>query len=249
MMCAAYIHAKEIGKPFFIENNKEWPWQYTYKNGWHDYFKSLTPYTGHSGNVAIYTHTHPYISELPFEKYTSAIKEIFVLNDDLEKRVQEFISDMGSPYKAVYIRRGDKVSGPEKEMDATNVAELIKTMGIADNDKLFVMSDDYAVVKEIKGLLPNVKVFTLTPAESNGSVIHDLRAMSTDDMKKHAEELFMSIQICFKAEKAWVDNRSNLGRFIKMGSPNTVVLYPADNGNKDIPPNTLIMPWEKLLPV
>ena len=52
-------------------------------------------------------------------------------------------------------------------------------------------------------------------------------------MKKHAEELFMSIQILTQAEKGWVWNSSNLGRFMKLLSPDNIVLYPMDNNTKN----------------
>ena len=44
--------------------------------------------------------------------------------------------------------------------------------------------------------------------------------------KKEAEELFISIEIFHGGEKAWSDNRSNLGRFLKLRDLSKVVLYP-----------------------
>jgi hypothetical protein len=44
--------------------------------------------------------------------------------------------------------------------------------------------------------------------------------------KKEAAELFTSVEIFHGGEKGWADNRSNLGRFLKMRDLEKVVLYP-----------------------
>jgi len=227
-LCHAYIHAKETGKDFFIENDN---WQYSYKDGWHDYFKSLNNLPANPpAHITRYKHADT--QSLPLyslDKYTDCIKNIFVLNDDLVKKAQDFIDNMGSPYKAVYVRMGDKVSGNEKEIDAFSLPELVKIMELPNDSKLFLMTDDYSIKGELEKLLPSTKIFTQTPPENKGSSVHDLRALSKEDMRKHAEELFTSMYILMKAEKAWVWNHSNLGRFMKMGSPDNIVLYPINN--------------------
>lgn len=246
MMCNSYIVAKEENKPFYIENGN---WQYTHKDGWHDYFKSLTVYDPlkHAGKPSKFKHMSPQPPPRAFEKYSKCAKDIFVLNDDLEKKVNDFIRTMGKPYKAIYVRRGDKTSGPGKETDPVDLSGLIQIMDISGNDKLFIMSDDYTVNEEIEKLLPNVKLFTLTPKENRGSEVLALRALPREKMKEHAEELFTSLAIVIRAEKAWVDNRSNLGRFMKLASPDTVILYPVEEYTKNIKPDTPIEPGGKSL--
>lgn len=237
-ICHAYIHAKETGKDFFIEHDN---WQYTYKNGWHDYFKSLK-LLPNPPPTDLVRFKHPIMNSIPaysMKKYTNCIKEIFVLNDDIAKKAQDYIDTMGTPYKAVYIRMGDKVFGNDRESYIFPVSEIVKLMELPENSKLFLMTDDYSIKGEIEKLVPTVKIYTLTPPESRGASAHDLRALPKEEMRKHAEELFMSMQIVMKAEKAWVWNHSNLGRFMKMGSPENIILYP---DNKTLTEDSIVDP-------
>ena len=235
-LCKAYIHAKDTNSDFFVENDN---WKYAYKEGWHDYFKSLKslPVNPPEG---FKRYKHPVnnsgINQVPlatYKKYKTCAKEIFVLNDDLAKRAKEYIDTMGKPYNAVYVRMGDKVSGATKENDAFPLAEIVKMMELPEGSKLFVMTDDYNVKTELEKLLPSVKMFTLTPPENKGSTENSLRKLPKEEMKKHAEELFTSIEILTQSEKAWVWNSSNLGRFMKLLSPDNVVLYPSKNNKKN----------------
>ena len=166
-LCQAYIHAKETGRDFFIENQS---WQYGYKDGWHDYFKSLKNLPNPPPpNLEKYVHGQMgNVPNYPMKKYTSCIKEIFVLNDDLAKRAQDYIDTMGKPYNALYVRRGDKVAGPEKEVDSYPLSDIVKTMQLPDNSKLFLMTDDYSTKEELEKMIPSIKIYTLTPPETKG---------------------------------------------------------------------------------
>jgi len=231
----AYLQAKKNGGNFSIENNG---WHY---GDWHDYFKSLKKAEPSVENVTRYKHA----SQIPtssVEDHHNAIKEIFVLNDDLAKGAKDFQATMGGPYKAVYVRRGDKTSGAGKEMSPQDIPALLKETDISAGDNLFVMSDDYAVVDEMKGLLPEVKIFTMTAPENRGSSIHTLQKLDPTNMKKHAKELFTSMEVFRGADKSWADNRSNLGRFMKLAAPTTTILYPADPSNTGIPMTAVVNP-------
>jgi hypothetical protein len=243
-LCKAYIHAKNTNRDFFVENDN---WKYAYKEGWHDYFKSLkTLPVNPPEDFKRYKHpvNNAGINDVPaglFKKYKACAKDIFTLNDDLAKRAQDYIDTMGKPYKAVYVRMGDKVSGATKESDPVPLADIVKMMELPEGSKLFVMTDDYTIKEELEKLLPSVKLFTLTPPENKGSTENGLRKLPKEEMKKHAEELFMSIKILTQAEKAWVWNSSNLGRFMKMLSPDNLILYPMDNktaNNNSIDPSS-----------
>jgi hypothetical protein len=236
----AYIQAKKNDVNFAIENNG---WHY---GDWHDYFNSLKKLDPSIQNVTRYKHASD-IPESTFQEHHDAIKDIFVLNDDLKKSAEDFKNMMGRPYKAIYVRRGDKTSGLEKEMSPQDIPALIKETDISAGDKLFVMSDDYAVVEEVKKLLPEVNVFTMATPESRGSSIHELKKLDPVKMKIHAKELFTSMEVLKGASKSWVDNRSNLGRFMKLSTPITTILYPFESSNKDIPMTATVDPGRKML--
>ena len=232
----AYIQAKKNKKDFFLENGG---WQY---GKWHDYFKSLTDLDPSKDvNATKYRHGNT-IPTSSMQEHVDAVKEIFVLNDDLIKAAEDFKATIGGPYKAIYVRRGGKTSGEGKEMSAIDLPSMIKSTDISGGDNLFVMTDDYTVVDELKGLLPGVKIFTMTPPENKGSSIHVLQKIDAESMKKHATELFSSMQVFMGATKGWAENRSNLGRFLKLAAPTTTILYQDNANNVEIPMSTIINP-------
>lgn len=237
----SYIYAKEKGYKFVVKDDG---WQYTYKKGWHDYFKSLEDYDpsasyGHQEN-----YKHASVDGIPkysLGRFNEAMKEIFILNDDLMARAQTFIDAIGGPYVSIYVRRGDKINGPFKEMDAMDIRTLIDGTGIKDGN-VFVMTDDYGVVEELKKLLPACKIFTMTEGASRGADADALRNNAPDQRKKHAEELFTSIEVFNRCEKGWADNRSNVGRVLKMRAPDKIILYPFSDSSKNIPMDKVVDP-------
>jgi len=248
-LCKIYIYAQKTGKDFFIDYSDNWT--YKYKNGWHDYFKTLKVYdpSAHYANIEKYSHAQTSkVPDYTLGEYTACIKEILVLNDDLSKRVQEYIGSIGGPYKAVYVRRGDKTSGHAKENDPIPVADIMKITDISKEDKVFIQTDDYSVIEEIKGLLPAENIFTLTPQASRGAHAENIYALSPEKRKEHAEELFMSFFVFAGATRGWTDNRSNMGRLHKLYSPDKVILYPIDPKSQNISSETKIDPGWRSLP-
>jgi hypothetical protein len=250
-LCRVYIYAKETGQDFFIEHSPNW--RYLYKNGWHDYFKTLKMYDPAIKYAEVKKFSHGQTGDIPeytLNQYTDCIKEILVLNDDLEKRVQDCIASMSGNYKSIYIRRGDKTSGIKKENEAINIPELLGMTDISKDDKVFIQTDDYKAVEEIKQILPPENVFTLTPPENNGADTMLMAEWPPEKKKKHAEELFISFMVCVRASRGWTDNRSNLGRLHKMYAPDTFILYPIDPKSQNIHGNMKIDPgWRTLVNV
>lgn len=240
-LAQCYLYAKEKGYRFVVKDDG---WQYTYKNGWRDYFKSLQPYDpsadyGHQEN-----YKHASVNGVPFYtlgKFNEVMKDIYVMNDDLMARAQSFIDGIGGPYVSIYVRRGDKINGAFKEMDAIDLKGLIDGTGIKDGN-VFVMTDDYSVVDEVKKILPSCKIFTMTEKVSRGADADELRNNAPDQRKKHAEELFTSIEVFNRGQKGWADNRSNIGRLLKIRGPEKITLYPFSDKSKNIPLNTEVDP-------
>jgi len=242
-MLQAYVYAKKNSYPFII---KEKNWNYTYEKGWHDYFESLQAYNPRLVYPNQQNFQHDQTNQLPnytYKDYTDAMKEVYRPNEDICNAANEFIEKIGGPYYSIYVRRGDKTSGKLKEMDAINLESLIKKTGIKDGN-VFVMSDDYSVVDEIKELLPNCNIFTLTDSRNSGYLAERNRAESKGVKKRNAEELFTSMEVFHLGEKGWADNRSNLGRILKLRGQEKVALYPV---NYSIPPGRIVrLPYEEL---
>lgn len=235
-MLQAYIYAKKGGHEFRVKNEN---WQYGPEKGWHDFFTTLKAYNpGEKMEEENFKHAVGPLEKYTLGDYHEAIKEVYKPEQEILEAAEEFKKKIGGSYKSVFVRRGDKTSGGGKEMDAADLSTLVKDMGIKEGN-LFVMSDDYAVVEEFKKLLPKIKIFTLTEPAAKGFSIHRIQAEGAEVRKKEARELFTSVEIFHGGEKGWADNRSNLGRFLKMRDLDKVVLYPPEG---DIPLEKIIHP-------
>jgi len=238
----SYIYAQKNGYDFSVAAEN---WQYG--NEWHDCFTSLKKY-----DPSVKYDKEEKISHgTKFEKYTlreynKAIAEIFLPVPEISARAEAFKGTIGGPYVCLQIRRGDKTSGAEKEMDPVDIPKLIGEVGIKDGN-VFVMTDDYSVVEEITKLLPACKIFTMTEPGSRGASAHAIRAYTPEEKKKHASELIASIEVFNGGEKGWSDTRSNLGRLLKIRGLDKVILYPTDDSTRNIPLNTIVDPPNKSL--
>jgi len=221
-LCKVYLFAKEKGLPFFVEHRD---WQYMYKKGWHDYFKSLVVFedNGQFNEVKRYeSHQENDLKEYPISEYIKCIKEIFVLNDELQSRADDYIKKIGGAYTALYVRQGDK----SKESSLMSLDEIIKYTGITDNGiTLFVETDDYTVVENLKKMLPTCNILTLTAKTNRGSSNKEMLKWSPSERKANADELFMACYILSKANKAFSYAHSNVGRFHKLYAYDIVELY------------------------
>jgi hypothetical protein len=237
----AYIYAKKGGHEFRVKNEN---WQYGPEKGWHDFFTTLKAYNpDEKMQEENFKHAQGPSDKYTLGEYHEAIKEIYRPKKEILDAAEEFKKKIGGSYVSLYVRRGDKTSGGGKEMDAADLPKLVKGMGIKEGN-LFVMSDDYAVVEEVRGLLPGVKIFTLTEPGARGFSIHRIQSAGVEVRKKEAAELFTSVEIFHGGEKGWADNRSNLGRFLKMRDLEKVVLYP---GEVNIPLNKIVHPSTEYL--
>jgi len=219
----AYIYAKSTGNEFRVKNEN---WQYGPENGWHDFFTTLKPYDpAEKANEENYKHSKSTPGNYTVRQYNEAIQEVYKPKKEIIDKAEEFKKSIGGSYVSVHVRRGDKTSGAGKEIEPADLPTLVKEWGLKDGN-IFVMSDEYAVVEEIKKLLPLAKIVSLTDEGDRGFSIHRIQKEGAEVRKKEAEKLFTSMEIFHGGEKGWADNHSNLGRFLKLRDLDKVVLYP-----------------------
>ena len=250
VMIHAIQEAKDAGRDFYL---KDANWDGGSLVKWHDGFKTLTVYNrdthgegeevGHPRFHGIKPHT--------FSQLSNIVKEILVPTDTLAQKAKEFTESIGGPYISLYVRRGDKVNGcgvAPKEMDLISTADLLKEFKVRDDGRrIFIMTDDYTVVDEVKKELPSCKVFTLTPETNRGLALNAIIGFDPEKRKKHSDELVVSIQVFLNGEKGWSDNRSNMGRLLKLAGADKVHLYPASAHLNQLNGDTLVWPsWKEL---
>jgi hypothetical protein len=218
-----YLYAKKLNLPFFIEHDN---WQYTYKDGWHDYFKSLNVLNKdeHFDSIERFENgaTNEVMNEFTVAEQIQAIKDTFILQDHIQQSIDSYIKDIGGDYTSLYVRRGDKIN----EMELISLDEILAQTNIKDDGrKLFVQSDDYSVVKDMMAKFPSCKVYTLTKEESKGASNADMIHWSPEDRKANTEELLKSCAISARATTGWTYYMSNVGNFIKLLGYNNINIY------------------------
>jgi hypothetical protein len=219
-LCHSYIYSKENEYDFYITNTD---WIYTYDKGWHDYFDSLNTwdekYIENYDEIKWYTWDEKKYNVL---QYIQAIKEIFIVKPHLMKRAQDYIDKL-KEYNGIYIRRGDK----ESEMEIFGIYDILNYTDIQNNDNtLFVQTDDYNVVNDIKTMLPECNVKTTCLKQNTGSSYTKSLDWTKEQRKRETENLIIDVLVFTMAKHGWTDHRSNVGRFHKLYSYNNISLYP-----------------------
>ncbi len=245
IMCKAYLYAKDKGYAFFIDHNN---WQYTYQKGWHDYFTSLQPFHPTQEFSSVEKYSHPQHSLLPdytVAQYRQAIKEIFVLKQEYQDKINKCKREIGSTYTALYVRRGDKVNGPYKEMELLTTADILAKTDIRDDGRtIFVQTDDYGVLEEVQKAMPSCKLESLTAPTLRGSYLDATRTATPEDKKKHTEELLISTGVVLGGSTIWTDVRSNVGRFHKLAEYDKTRLYPSEQYFLKLSQESIIKPYD-----
>ena len=137
-------------------------------------------------------------------------------NEETQKRIDELIAPLNLPkeYAAIHVRRGDKAT----EIQHTPIQAYMEKLG-GKYHNLFVASDDYSVVEEVRKLYPDQQVWTLcTPAE-RGYDQAKADAESPEEKEKNRIVLFAIMEVLNRATKFVGTYSSNMGMFMGMRNP------------------------------
>lgn len=244
-ICKAYLTARYKRVPFYIEN-KSWP--YTYEKGWHDYMRSLD--ASHTriryllDRMRYVTHnTQSKDPEFSLNEYRVACYDLFKIRIDLRDRAYNIIRSMNCQYKAVFVRRGDKLN---EEASYISVKDILEKIPHTEETCFFVQTDDYTVIEEFKQIHPADKiVYTVSEHKRGQYLTHRHRDMDAgrnphiqsitplthqpkNRIKEETEEMLVGLSVCYLAPECWTDSTSNVGRFLKLMAPDTVHFYPND---------------------
>ena len=230
-LCQAYIYAKENKADFYLENCPTW--QYTYKEGWSDYFTSLHSIQPDQNPPLFYKDIqrfqHLRVQSIPHYtlfRYEQAVKDIYKPSESILKQANYISNEIGQSYTSLYVRRGDKVSGKFKEMDILPTEKILERANIKDDGSaIFIQTDDFTVLEEVRKLLPSCRVITITHPTAKGSFIEELHKLSPEEKWTHTENLLISIEVFLGGSTCWTDHRSNVGRLQKLLAFDRVHFY------------------------
>lgn len=168
-----YLYAKNNNLSFKVKSNE---WLFKFKNGWEDYFKNIDIKMNniHDLNNYCFGH-HQQIFECTITEYKTAIKEIYVYNDNVYEKIQKIKQQLSlKNYDAIFIRRGDKLSGESNFIDTEKYIDILLSKN-PNCHTIFVQTDDYNCYLDVKQYVKtkqlNINVITLCKEELKGGMI------------------------------------------------------------------------------
>lgn len=190
---------------------------YLYKQGWRDYFLPFCDEYDTSIIEDAVTHFHSdirgpgtllnnirtfipeHISFGPItidgkqEILRFFMKLIFKFTPEVKEKINEHIARLTLPYEynAIHIRRGDKVGGEDIFYPAELYLKQLRHKGNTDLP-LFIMSDDYGAVQELRNVLNekgiSQRIITMCNEEHAGFDIYALRDRTLAYQKKDGRQ-------------------------------------------------------------
>jgi hypothetical protein len=238
----SYILCK-INNEILLYDDSQWKFKHTF--GLADYFvldeskiKFLQITDENRGSNVINFHNPDKMGVIfPLQEYRTAIKELYVINDDIREKTNQLRSRFPEKYNAIFIRWGDKkieikASGRNVEIELY-VDALQRICG--NNRHLFVHSDDHNAVLSVLECMKHrgmhgFNVFYITGEDECGGTLaceiyrqsypdktkKSIEQMSIHEMREHTEKMLVAIEIMGQAENVILDYQSNVARFLKL---------------------------------
>jgi hypothetical protein len=145
-------------------------------------------------------------------------KMIYRFNNITLSEIEEYTSsiDLPSEYNSMQIRRGDKITECtlcpiHYYFDAANNSSNIKD--------LFILTDDYSVIEEVKSSYPEWSINTLTTTDEMGYNHKLFSQLNSSEKKQKLIKLFASIELIRKSQLFIGTYTTNIGLFLGMVKP------------------------------
>lgn len=157
------------------------------------------PELGISGNLL---HTLNVVTDHVW-KFQPAIQQ------EIHSRISEI--NLPSAYVGVHIRSGDKAT----EAKLSPVDDYINYMkNITPIKELFVLTDNYSIIKEIKSNYPDYKVYTYCQENERGFSEGEYNLISKEAKKTMTIKLITDVEILSKSSVFVGTLSSNVGIFV-----------------------------------
>lgn len=156
-------------------------------------------------------------SKLSFQELCSILVNLtWKYNSEVKKEVHELISSLGLPaeYVGFHIRGGDKFLEYQIEPIESYFAK--NKTGIKN---IFVLTDDFTIISEIKRKYPDHIVYTLCEESEHGYFHGDFMNQDEKYRRRKLIRLFASIDICATSKLFVGTFSSNPGMYLGMRSP------------------------------
>ena len=136
-------------------------------------------------------------------------------NEETRNAVNECIKSLDLPekYISVQIRGGDKVIEVENLFTCEDVIMNLELRNLTKN--VFIFTDVYQYVIELKNSLPDWQIYTLAIPEDKGYVNNSFNSIKWAEKKCSLIKLFAMVEICIQSEFHYGDYRANPNLIIK----------------------------------
>lgn len=118
-------------------------------------------------------------------------------NQRTREEIEQIIDSLNLPddYISVQIRGGDKSIEFKNLMSCQDVIDGTKEKGIEVKD-LFIFTDDYRFIDEMKVLRPDWNIYTLTNTDEKGYVNAEFQKLNWEEKRIRTIKMFAMIEIC-----------------------------------------------------
>lgn len=121
-------------------------------------------------------------------------------NDSTAKEVRGLIESINLPeeYTSIQFRGGDKILEVRELMDVDKILKKIKINKI-DISNLFIFTDDYQYIEEVRKRDTGWKIYTLTSEDEKGYNNREFNKLPWKIKRGHMIKLFAMIDICIES--------------------------------------------------
>lgn len=122
-------------------------------------------------------------------------------NKKTKQEVEDIIHSIDLPdsYYSIQFRGGDKTLEQEEYMRTEDVVNRIEEYGI-NIENIFVFSDDYRYIEELKDMRPNWKIYTMVEKEEQGYNNEEFQKLDWSKKRQKMVRLFAQIEICLRSK-------------------------------------------------
>jgi len=156
-----------------------------------------------------------------FQAKKTLLRIIYRHSEEVQRviRAQDKFLDGIKPYISLHIRRGDKVAERTKEAEAIPLSQYVKQVTDIHPDikNVFIASDDYSVIKEIREIAPSRwSIITFCKPNATG---YDQARFNWEDgnaKKQQMLDLFIDLHFLIESEFYIGTYSSNISRLIAL---------------------------------
>lgn len=143
------------------------------------------------------------------------VKMTWKYNEETKNKIDKIVESVQLPdsYISIHVRRGDKSIECEN-IDLNRYFNLLNKSSVEKN--IFVSTDDYSVVENLRNDYPNYNYFTLCPVNRYGYFQKEFDNLCPNAVKVEMYELFASIEIMCNSEMFIGTFKSNIGMYLGM---------------------------------